>query len=60
MAIEDAIEQQCVGECVPRVEVLGVPVRFIPHGKPDRILAALGLDADGIAAAARRALDRCA
>ena len=26
------------------------PARFIPQGKPDRILAQLGLDADGIAA----------
>jgi 1-deoxy-D-xylulose-5-phosphate synthase len=32
------------------VEVLGLPGRFIPQGKPDRILAQLGLDADGIAA----------
>ena len=30
------------------------PSRFIPQGKPDRILAQLGLDADGIAAAVRR------
>jgi deoxyxylulose-5-phosphate synthase len=34
--------------------VLGVPTRFIPQAKPDRILAALGLDADGIAATVRR------
>jgi 1-deoxy-D-xylulose-5-phosphate synthase len=40
----------------PGVAVLGVPVRFIPHGKPDAILASLDLDADGIAAAARRLL----
>src|SRR4029453_855714 len=32
------------------VEVLGLPCRFIPQGKPDRILTQLGLDADGIAA----------
>ncbi|MBI4884259.1 MAG: 1-deoxy-D-xylulose-5-phosphate synthase, partial [Actinobacteria bacterium] len=38
------------------VEVLGVPSRFIPQGSADRILAQLGLDADGIAAGARRAL----
>jgi hypothetical protein len=35
------------------VEVCGVPVRFIPHGKRDRILANLGLDAAGIAATVR-------
>jgi deoxyxylulose-5-phosphate synthase len=33
--------------------ILGVPVRFIPHGKPDAILASLGLDAAGVASAAR-------
>ena len=38
-----------------RVEVLGVPVSSSPHGKPDRILASLGLDADGIAASIRKA-----
>jgi 1-deoxy-D-xylulose-5-phosphate synthase len=38
------------------VEVLGLPTRFIPQGKPDRILAQLGLDADGIVAAVRRGL----
>ena len=38
------------------VEVLGLPTRFIPQGKPDRILAQLGLDADGIVAAVRRRL----
>ncbi len=40
----------------PRVEVLGVPVEFLAHGKPDQILARLGLDADGIAAAIRASL----
>jgi deoxyxylulose-5-phosphate synthase len=28
--------------------VLGVPTQFIPHAKPDVILAKLGLDAQGI------------
>ena len=36
-----------------QVEVLGLPAKFIPQGKPDRILAQLGLDAEGIAAAVR-------
>jgi 1-deoxy-D-xylulose-5-phosphate synthase len=35
------------------VEVMGVPTKFLPHGKPDRILANLGLDATGIAAQVR-------
>jgi 1-deoxy-D-xylulose-5-phosphate synthase len=42
----------------PPVTVLGVPVRFIPHGKPDDILASLGLDAAGIAATVRAVLTR--
>ncbi len=36
-----------------RVKVLGVPKRYLPHGKPDDILADLGLDADGLASSAR-------
>jgi 1-deoxy-D-xylulose-5-phosphate synthase len=40
----------------PPVLRLGVPSTFLPHGKPDRILAELGLDAAGIAAATRKAL----
>ncbi|MBA2282815.1 MAG: 1-deoxy-D-xylulose-5-phosphate synthase [Acidimicrobiia bacterium] len=38
----------------PPVGVLGVPTRFHQHGKPDQILARLGLDAAGIAAEVRR------
>jgi deoxyxylulose-5-phosphate synthase len=30
------------------VHVLGIPTQFIPHSKPDAILARLGLDANGI------------
>jgi 1-deoxy-D-xylulose-5-phosphate synthase len=41
-----------------QVTVLGVPVRFIPHGKPDEILASVGLDAEGIAATVRAVLGR--
>jgi len=32
----------------PAVRVLGVPTAHLAHGKPDTILARLGLDADGI------------
>ena len=32
----------------PVIKVLGLPTRFIPHAKPDVILAKLGLDAAGI------------
>jgi 1-deoxy-D-xylulose-5-phosphate synthase len=37
----------------PRVRVLGTPTQFIPHGKPDLILADLGLDGAGLTAEAR-------
>jgi len=33
--------------------VLATPVGYIPHGKPDDILATLGLDATGITASIR-------
>jgi 1-deoxy-D-xylulose-5-phosphate synthase len=62
---EDGIRDGGIGSAIARevhaldpsvrVEVLGVPTRFIPHAKPDRILAALGLDADGIVATVRAA-----
>jgi 1-deoxy-D-xylulose-5-phosphate synthase len=38
------------------VRLLGVPDRYLAHGKPDQILADLGLGADGIAATARSLL----
>jgi 1-deoxy-D-xylulose-5-phosphate synthase len=40
----------------PPVLRLGVPSSFLAQGKPDRILAELGLDASGIAAATRKVL----
>ncbi|MCC5947495.1 MAG: 1-deoxy-D-xylulose-5-phosphate synthase [Nitriliruptoraceae bacterium] len=40
----------------PPILRLGVPATYLPHGKPDHILAELGLDAAGIAAATRKAL----
>ena len=44
---------EAVREIAPvPVTVLGVPTRFIPHDKPDVILAQFGLDAAGIAGAA--------
>jgi 1-deoxy-D-xylulose-5-phosphate synthase len=33
--------------------VLGIPTTYLPHGKPEAILADLGLDADGITASIR-------
>ena len=40
----------------PTVTVLGLPTQFIPHGSADTLLARFGLDAAGIARAARDAL----
>ena len=56
MADAVARHAEAQGRAVPRFEIVGVPVKFIPHGKPDRILAQLGLDADGIAASVRSVL----
>ena len=39
-----------------RVEVLGVPTRYLPHGKADAILSSLGLDGPGVAASVTGAL----
>jgi len=41
------------GSPMPRVRVLGIPRSFIPQGRADEILAELGLDGPGVAAAAR-------
>jgi 1-deoxy-D-xylulose-5-phosphate synthase len=40
----------------PPILRLGVPAAYIPHGKADRILSELGLDAAGIAAATGKVL----
>jgi len=57
-AMADAIGTAALedGRVGPPVRVLGTPVEFIPHGKPDDILHGLGLDGDGVAAEARRLL----
>lgn len=58
ITIEDGIREGGVGMSIAaniseisgtcRVESLGVPTKFLPHAKPDRLLAQLELDADGI------------
>jgi 1-deoxy-D-xylulose-5-phosphate synthase len=60
VTIEDGLRDGGVGSMIadalrdlapvegPSVRVLGVPSAYIPHGKPDAILARLGLDADGL------------
>ena len=60
MLVAEAIGERCAAQAaaVPRYVLLGVPTRFVPHGKQDRILAQLGLDADGLVRAVREALGR--
>ena len=43
-------------EAKNRVLLLGLPDRFIDHGDPARLLASVGLDAQGIGASIRRAM----
>ncbi|MGE3325571.1 MAG: 1-deoxy-D-xylulose-5-phosphate synthase [Acidimicrobiia bacterium] len=64
ITVEDGIVDGGIGQMIEddlfdhpcRVKVLGVPTKFLGHGKPDRILANLGLDAEGIAATVREQL----
>ena len=64
LTAEDGIRDGGVGSLIadalgrrdgptPKVRVLGTPTEFIEHGKPDHILASLGLDAAGLAQEAR-------
>jgi 1-deoxy-D-xylulose-5-phosphate synthase len=65
VTIEDGIRDGGVGGTVrdrlhamsgsPPVEVLGVPIEYIPHGNAAEILAGFGLDADGIVSTVRAA-----
>jgi 1-deoxy-D-xylulose-5-phosphate synthase len=41
---------------IPRITSLGLPTKFIPHGKADQLLATLGLDVAGITKVARAAI----
>jgi 1-deoxy-D-xylulose-5-phosphate synthase len=56
MAMADAIADLDEGRHSPPVLVLGVPVTFLAQGKPDAILANLGLDGPGITASIKKAL----
>lgn len=53
--LADAITTSSVNS-TPTIRVLGLPTRFIPHAKPDAILAKLGLDAAGIERTVRELL----
>jgi len=51
--VADELAELTVGRShPPKVRVLGVPCTYIPHGKPDAIMAEIGLDAAGITASA--------
>jgi 1-deoxy-D-xylulose-5-phosphate synthase len=66
LTVEDGVREGGIGSMIadrlaeitygaasaPKVRVLGTPIAYIPHGKPDDILTELGLDVDGIFASA--------
>jgi 1-deoxy-D-xylulose-5-phosphate synthase len=52
--IASALANLDEGGASPPVVVLGIPAEYIPHGRADTILANLGLDGPGIAAAASK------
>jgi 1-deoxy-D-xylulose-5-phosphate synthase len=66
VSVEDGFREGGVGTSIElslddmdssaHVKVLGVPIEYFQHAKPDVILERLGLDAPGIADAVRRAL----
>ncbi|HEY3809817.1 MAG TPA: 1-deoxy-D-xylulose-5-phosphate synthase [Acidimicrobiales bacterium] len=56
--IADAVADLHESRTGPPVLTLGVPVAYIPHGTPEVILAQLGLDGPGIAAAVAKTLPR--
>ena len=56
--ISDAVADLVESRRCPPVLVLGIPVAYIPHGTPELILAQLGLDGPGIAAAVSKTLPR--
>ncbi|MEQ1786777.1 MAG: 1-deoxy-D-xylulose-5-phosphate synthase [Acidimicrobiales bacterium] len=58
LTAEDGVREGGVGSMIAnalpgKVHVLGTPLEFIQHGKPDQILADLGLDAAGLEREAR-------
>jgi 1-deoxy-D-xylulose-5-phosphate synthase len=55
--LADALGELEQGPRRPPVMCLGVPLDYIPHAKPARIHAQLGLDGPGIAAFTRQALE---
>ncbi|MGC8472129.1 MAG: 1-deoxy-D-xylulose-5-phosphate synthase [Acidimicrobiales bacterium] len=58
LAVAIARSAEEADRVAPPVVSLGIPRAFLPQGKPDAILAELGLDGPGIAASVRRAARR--
>jgi 1-deoxy-D-xylulose-5-phosphate synthase len=56
--VASAIAEVAFGPSAPAVRVLGLPTQYLPHGKADDLLAAHGLDAEGVTAEVRRCLER--
>jgi 1-deoxy-D-xylulose-5-phosphate synthase len=56
--ISDSVADLRESRNCPPVLVLGIPTAYIPHGAQDQILAQLGLDGPGIAAAVSKAMPR--
>ena len=67
VTVEDGIREGGVGSRIVdellgdgnamRIATLGTPASFIPHGSPDDLFSALGLDAAGIAASAYKLVE---
>ncbi len=56
MFLADALQRALPLGTMPPVVVRGIPRSFLAQGRPDRILARLGLDAEGIARTVRDSL----
>ena len=54
--IGQAIRDQILASTATPVVVMGVPTMHIPHGKPEEILAMLGLDTVGVVAETKKHL----
>jgi len=59
MFVTDALAAWAQGEgrALPTVANLGIPRAYIPQGRPDDLLAELGLDGPGVAASVRQLVD---
>ena len=56
--VASALAHGACTETMPQVVACGVPVAYVPHGRPADILSQLGLDGPGLSATALDALER--